>query len=192
MLKVIPRSFFARSTIEVALSLLGQILVRRYRGQRLSGKIVEVEAYFGENDPASRAYGGKRTKINAPMWGPPGTILVYMVHNNWLLNFVTEKEGMPAAVLIRALEPLEGLELMRVNRRVTELRALTSGPGKLTKALAIERSFNGKLVGVRTGLWLEYGPQENFYIASSKRIGVRQDLPQNLRFYIRGNPFVSR
>jgi len=186
------KTFFAQETSTVAKALLGKKLVRLYRGKRLSGKIVETEAYFGEDDPASRAHKGKKTKISEPMWGLPGTILVYMVHNNWLLNFVTEKKGKPAAVLIRALEPIEGIEIMRRNRGVTELRALTSGPGKLTKALAIDRSFNGKLIGKRTGLWIEHSQQENFNIVSSKRIGVRRDLPQNLRFYIQGNPFVSK
>lgn len=189
---MLKHAFFERSAEKVARGLLGKILIRKTKDGNLYGKIVETEAYFGENDPASRAFKGKRTKISETMWAHPGTILVYMVHNSWLLNFVTGKKGEPSAVLIRALEPLKGIELMRRNRDVQELRALTSGPGKLTKAFAIDRSFNGKLLGTRTGLWVKQGPKENFNIASSKRIGVRADLLQNLRFYIAGNPFVSR
>jgi len=197
-MRPLPRSFFARPADIVAQELLGKLLVRKLNHEKLIGKIVETEAYFGERDPASRAYGGKKTKLNAGMWGKPGTVFVYMVHNNWMFNIVTGRENDPQAVLIRALEPLEGIELMFKNRRlrnasIKDVRELTSGPGKLSQAFGIDRTLQGvDVTSLSSSVYITSGPKEKFEIARSHRIGVRADLPQKLRFYIKGNSFVSK
>ncbi len=191
-MKVLPRSFYERDTAEVARALLGKILVHRTSKETISGKIVEVEAYYGKGDPASRA-SRRKTKLNEIMWGRGGLAFVYMVHANWLFNVTTEPEGKPGAVLVRALEPLEGLELMRRRRGTKVERGLTSGPGKLTQAMGITRAHHGlDLTDPASELLITEGGLERFEIASSHRIGVSADLPQELRFYIRGNPYVSR
>lgn len=167
------------------------MLVSHSRGGSAGGKIVETEAYLGRGDPASRA-SRKRTRLNEIMWREGGLAFVYMVHGNWMFNVTTEPEGTPGAVLIRALEPIEGLELMRRRRGVQGERELTSGPGKLTRALGITKEHHGlDLTGSKklTIIGDEHG---RFEIATSHRIGVKVDLEQELRFYIRGNPFVSR
>jgi DNA-3-methyladenine glycosylase len=188
----LPQGFYERDTSEVAQALLGKILVHRGREGVTSGRIVEVEAYYGEGDPASRASRGK-TKMNEIMWGPGGRSFVYVVHGQCLFNVTTEREGVPGAVLIRALEPLEGIELMK-KRRGTELEeGLTSGPGKLTKAMGITRAHHGlDLTDPRGELVIVEGGPKDFTIGSSHRIGVSADLKRDLRFYIQGNPFVSR
>ena len=141
-MKRLERSFFARPTLQVARDLLGHRLVRLLDGQRLSGIIIETEAYIGEHDSACHAHRG-RTRRNAVMYGPPGHAYVYFTYGcHWLLNCVTDREGFPAAVLIRALLPLEGIELMQQRRRQPH-QLLTSGPGRLTQALAIDGTFNG-------------------------------------------------
>ena len=141
-LKLLPQSFYNREPDVVAQDLLGKLLIRKLDKETLIGRIVETEAYFGPEDPASRARRGKLPH-NSMMWGPPGTLFIYMVHNNWLLNVVTKEEGEPSAVLIRALEPLQGIETMKRLRGKEDIKNLTNGPGKLTKALAITKEFNG-------------------------------------------------
>ena len=142
---IVPRAFYARPTLEVAPDLIGRVLVHDTRGGTAAGVIVEVEAYIGESDPACHAAPGP-TKRNAPLYGPPGIAYVYLnygMHN--LVNAVTEPEGFPAAVLIRALEPIAGEDLMRrrrargTKRRPDEFTAaeLCRGPGNLTRALGI-------------------------------------------------------
>ncbi len=138
----LDRAFFARPTLEVARDLLGKRLVRIDRGRRLSGVIVETEAYVGEDDQASHARPG-RTRRNAVMYGPPGHAYVYFTYGmHWMLNFVTEPEGFPAAVLLRAILPGEGLQAMR-RRRGQPDSLLTDGPAKITQALGITGRFNG-------------------------------------------------
>ena len=139
----VPRRFYNRDTLIVAPELLGKLLVRRESSGLLVGKIVETEAYRGVDDPASHSYRGK-TPRNAVMFGAPGIAYVYFTYgNHYCLNAVTEDEGTPAAVLIRAVEPLEGVDLMMRNRGVEKLTEVGSGPGKLTKALQITREQNG-------------------------------------------------
>jgi DNA-3-methyladenine glycosylase len=192
MTKVLSRSFYERDTSEVARALLGKSLVRRGHEGLTSGKIVETEAYYGKGDPASRASRGK-TKMNEIMWGPASRAFVYMVHAQWLFNVTTEREGVPGAVLIRALEPLEGIELMQKRRGMEFERDLTSGPGKLTKAMAITKAHHGlDLTNPNGELMIIEGKPQNLSIVSSHRIGVSADLERKLRFYIEGNPFVSR
>ena len=188
----IPRAFYERDTATVAKELLGKMLVHRASEGLTSGKIVEVEAYYGKGDPASRA-SRKRTRLNEMMWWHGGLAFVYMVHANWLFNVTTEREGVPGAVLIRALEPVTGVKLMHRRRRVSNERGLTSGPGRLTQAMGITREHHGLgLTGARSELIIVKGKVERFEIASSHRIGVSRDLKRELRFYIRDNPFVSR
>jgi len=191
-MKVLSRDFYERGTSDVALTLLGKILVHRGHEGLTRGKIVEVEAYYGKGDPASRASRGK-TKMNEIMWGPAGRAFVYMVHAQWLFNVTTEREGVPGAVLIRALEPREGIKLMRERRRVMEERELTSGPGRLTRAMGITREHHGlDLTDPKSEIIITEGKFERSKIASSHRIGVSADLEEELRFYVDGNPFVSK
>ena len=191
-MRPIPRTFYERDTATVARELLGKVLVHRASEGLTNGKIVEVEAYYGKGDPASRA-SRKRTRLNEIMWWRGALAFVYMVHANWLFNVTTEREGVPGAVLIRALEPVTGVELMHRRRLVSNERELTSGPGKLTRAMGITREHHGlDLTDARSELVIVEGKVERFEVASSHRIGVSRDLKRELRFYIQGNPFVSR
>ena len=141
---VLSRSFYDRPTLDVAADLIGKVLVHTVRGRRTSGVIVEVEAYIGETDPACHAAPGP-TKRNAPLYGPPGRAYVYLNYGiHHLVNAVTEREGFPAAVLIRALEPLENVTAMRRRRgrkNISDMK-LCSGPGNLTVALGITPRHN--------------------------------------------------
>ena len=172
----LDRDFFARPTLDVARDLIGCRLVRILEGQRVSGLINETEAYIGETDKASHAAVGK-TQRNAVMYGPPGYAYVYLIYGmHHCLNIVTEREGFPAAVLIRSLIPQEGLAIMRCNRGNRPDSELTNGPGKLCQALAIDLSFNGTDLITSTALFLERGVAVNpEKIAVTPRIGVRGD-----------------
>lgn len=185
------RSFFSRYTPEVARELLGCLLVRRIGGRTLSGKIVEVEAYRGSDDPASHSYRGA-TKRSSIMFGEAGHVYVFFSYGfHWCLNFTTEAEGQPGAVLIRALEPVEGVEEMARYRGVSEFGRLTNGPGKLTKALSIDGAFNGEdLVKSRRLFVLEREGPVRF--KASSRIGVSKGREQKWRYFAEGNSFVSR
>jgi DNA-3-methyladenine glycosylase len=186
----LSRGYFSRDTLGVARDLLGQRLVRVLDGVRVSGRIVEVEAYVGEGDQASHARCG-RTARNAPMYGPPGHAYVYFIYGmHHCLNVVTEREGYPAAVLLRALEPLEGIEGMRVRRGGVADVQLTNGPARLCQALEIDRRFDGAdLCAPGALLFLEEDeavPDEA--VASGPRIGVRGDEAARAapwRFYVR-------
>ncbi len=190
-MKIIPKEFYDRDSAQVAKDLLGKLIIRKLGDHRLVGKIVETEAYYGLKDPSSRAF--TTPKMAAAMWGHPGQAFVYMVHNNWLFNVVTEKEGIPAAVLIRALEPVEGIELMK-NHRGRDGFGLTNGPGKLTHALRIEKQHSSiKVYDPNSEIIIaEPSKKEKFQIASSNRVGVRYDLKRKLRFYLQKNKWVSK
>jgi len=195
------REFFARDTLVVARELLGARLVRILDGQRLSGLIVECEAYVGQEDSACHASRG-RTPRNAVMYGPPGHAYVYFTYGmHWMLNVVTEREGFPAAILVRALQPLEGIEVMRSLRqargRPRKDGELTNGPAKLTQALAIDKAFDGADLVLGDTLWLEQvEPIAEGAVQSGPRIGIRyadeKDRGLPWRFWIRGHPYVSR
>ncbi len=197
----LPRDFYNRPTLEVARELIGKTLVHDTPAGRTSGLIVEVEAYIGESDPACHAAPG-RTKRNAPLYGPPGIAYVYLNYGmHYLVNAVTEPIDSPAAVLIRALEPFEGLELMRRRRaRGTGKRAasferngLCRGPGNLTKSLAIDLAQNGLDLTGRE-LFIEDAPAsmtEAFPIAWSTRIGINVGKEHVWRAFVPGNPCVS-
>jgi DNA-3-methyladenine glycosylase len=186
----LPRPFYTRPPDTVAQELIGKILVRTTDEAVMSGIIVETEAYFGDTDPASRAYNGKK-KYNAVMFETPGRLFIYMVHGWWLLNVVAHRRGEPGAVLIRALEPLEGLEVMSRNRPAKNKVQLTSGPGKLTRALDVTKELNGIDVTSPDVLSIVDHDNDAFDLGTSHRIGVTRDLPRELRFYLKGNRYVS-
>jgi len=192
----LKRDFYRRDTLTVARELLGQRLVRIVDGQRLSGLIVEVEAYIGEEDAACHAARG-RTPRNEVMYGPPGHAYVYFIYGmHHCLNVVTEEEGFPAAVLIRAIEPLAGLEIMRHHRPGKPDGELTNGPAKLCQALAIDKSFNGVDLCTSEALFIEEGQRvTEEEIATSPRIGIKADARARSvpwRFFLQGNAFISR
>lgn len=175
----VSKKFFKKNAKIVAKKLLGRILVRKVHNKFLRAKIVETEAYFGSEDPASRAR--QNGDLRKTMEMQEGTILVYGVHNNWMLNFVTNNEGKAEAVLIRALEPLN-------------FEANTKGPGLITRALCINKSLHKKNVCESNDIWLESrkNNENEIKIVGSFRIGVRKDLPEKLRFYIKNNKCVSK
>jgi DNA-3-methyladenine glycosylase len=189
----LPRGFFARPAPEVAPELLGSRLVRALpEGVRLSGTIVEAEAYE-PGDPASHAFRG-RTPRNAVMFGAPGHLYVYFTYgNHWMANIVTRGRGEGSAVLIRALRPLDGVDEMRVRRGRERLHDLCSGPGKLCQALAIDRNLDGSDLVRGREVWLERGVAvEPDSITTGSRVGVSVGLDRPWRFSIAGDPFVSR
>lgn len=172
----LDRVFYLRPTLEVARSLLGMRLVRIVDGQRISGRIVEAEAYVGEDDKASHASRGM-TSRNRSMYGPGGSAYVYLIYGlHYCLNVVTEREGFPAAVLIRALTPLEGTEFMVKQRPGHPLNRLADGPGKLCQALAIDRTLDGHDLTAGITLWIEPGPPvSDSLVVATPRINVRGD-----------------
>lgn len=194
----LPRDFYARPTLNVARDLIGKVLVHDTPAGVSSGVIVETEAYIGESDPACHAAPGP-TKRNAPLYGPPGIAYVYLNYGiHYLVNAVTEPDGWPAAVLIRALEPLEGEPLMRRRRargtrwRAAELEtaSLCRGPGNLTRALGISLVQNLRdLVG--SDLRIEDADQPARQIGTSPRIGINVGTDKPWRFYVAGSAAVS-
>jgi len=188
---ILPPSFYSRPTLKVAKDLLGQVLVHETPQGVTSGKIVEVEAYLPKNDPGCHAARGK-TPRNAPMFGPAGHAYVYFVYgNHFMFNVVTEKEGVPGAVLLRALEPVMGEERMarRRGRLFPGDRAVTNGPGKLVQALGIDRSHNNIPLW-RRPLYLKKAEREGS-IGVTTRIGLTEGSELPLRFYLKDNPYLS-
>ncbi len=173
----LKKEFFNRKADAVARDLLGKVLVKRINGKDVRAKIVETEAYFGEEDPASRASKGK-TKTFEVMWNEGGKILVYSLHKYIMFCIVTGEKNKPEAVLIRALEPIN-----------SDLRL--SGPGLLSNSLNLDKSYYGKDIFNLEDLWIE-DSDIDFEIIETKRIGVKENIPLNLRFYIKSNKFVSR
>jgi DNA-3-methyladenine glycosylase len=194
----------------VARALLGQRLVRIRRGRRLAGTIVEVEAYLGSRDPAAHTFGGRRTPRNESMYLPGGHAYVYFTYGaHFCLNVVCGAKGVGVAVLIRALEPTEGLEAMfRLRSKSADRRArpliatdLCSGPGKLTQALGIDRRLDGIDLRTCSDLFIERlhtTPLDSKLIGTSPRIGLNPQIhwptgwaDRRLRYFLRGNPHVS-
>ncbi|HVF46750.1 MAG TPA: DNA-3-methyladenine glycosylase [Pyrinomonadaceae bacterium] len=194
----LPADFYLRTnTIAVARSLIGKLLVIPDEvGRRVSGMIVETEAYLGPDDRAAHSYGGRRTARNEVMYGPGGHVYVFFVYGMYYqFNVVAGPADRPHAILIRSLEPVEGIEQMRLRRGPMKDRNLTSGPGKLSIAMGIDRSLNGaELNGDR--VWIEeYKRVRRAEIAAGKRIGIDyagSDAENAWRFWLSGNPFVSR
>lgn len=194
----LPREFYARPTLDVAQDLIGKILVHETPSGLSSGIIVETEAYVGESDPACHAAPGP-TKRNAPLYGPPGVAYVYLNYGiHYLVNAVTEPDGWPAAVLIRALEPFDGEGLMRrrrargTTRRAAELEAasLCRGPGNLTRALGISLLHNLRDLA-DSDLRIEDAGLPARVIETSPRIGITVGTERLWRFYAAGSPAVS-
>jgi len=198
---ILLREFFNRDPATVGRELLGKLLIRREGRKWLAGRIVEDEAYLGADDPAAHAYAGL-TLRNAVLFGPPGHAYVYFIYgNHYCLNVSCMPEGLGEGVLLRAMEPIFGLEAMAVARdfklasspRTAQLRLISSGPGRMSEALGITRvRDNGKdLTSRRSDLWFAddgYRPER---IAATPRIGIKKAVEQPLRFVIAGNPFVS-
>jgi len=201
-LQPVPRRFYDRDPKLVAPQLLGKILIRREGRKLLAGRIVEVEAYLGQKDPASHAFRGP-TDRNRVMFGPPGFAYVYFTYGmHYCVNVTCLEEGTAGAVLIRALEPLAGIEQMAMNRdlnleleahHVRALRALTSGPARLCEALAITRARDdGKdFTASESDLWIGSDRTRVSEIGVGSRVGITQAADWPLRFYVVGNPFVS-
>lgn len=189
---MLKRSFFGRSPLIVAPDLLGKILVHSKNGIRTSGRIVEVEAYLGNQDPASHAY-KRKTERNRVMFGPPGYAYVYFTYgSHFCMNVVTGNDGEASAVLIRALEPLEGVTAMKRRRKKTKEKDLTSGPGKLAQALGIDRKCYG-LDLLKKPLWISEERSGNTYkVKRSPRIGIKQAVDLPYRFYLPDSDYLSR
>ncbi len=192
MRNLVPKEFYLRNTADVARDLLGKLLVRVIQERRLSGVIVETEAYFGVEDPASRARRGG--DLARTLYGDVGLALVYGIHRQWLLNVVAHEEGKGGAVLIRAIEPVEGIDVMIKNRPVRNITELTNGPGKLTKALLIDKSFHKKPLYSRDyGLFIEYYTYDKeLIIERDFRVGVSNDLDEPYRFFIANSKYISK
>ena len=194
----LPKEFYlSTDTAKIARELLGKLLVvPNDRGRRISGMIVEVEAYLGPGDRAAHSYGGRRTARNEVMYGEAGHVYVFFVYGMYhQLNFVTGPAGHPHAILVRGVEPVEGVEIMRKRRGAMKDTNLTSGPGKLAIAFGITRELNGEdLTGER--VWLEeFRKIPKKEIAAGPRIGIDyagDDAALPLRIWIKDNPFVSR
>lgn len=182
------RSFYLRPTVQVARDLLGKIIVHG----DTSGRIVETEAYLGEGDLAAHAAVGP-TKRNRVIFGPPGHAYVYFIYGMYdCLNIVAEPEGVAGCVLIRALEPIDGVETMRERRPAAKrVEDLANGPGKLTRALAITLRHNGCDV-TKGPIRVVDGDAASFDVGVSKRIGITKSPDLPLRFFVKGNRFVSK
>jgi len=196
--KKLPREFYTRANVlEVSRDLLGKLLVvPDETGRRISGKIVEVEAYRGPEDRASHAFGGRRTKRTETMYGEGGVAYVYFVYGMYnQFNVVSNVKDIPHAILVRALEPVEGIDTMRSRRHPHVDRNLTSGPGKLCLAMGIDRQLDGRdLLGDR--VWIEeYEKVPASKIARGPRIGIdyaEKWIEKPWRFWVKGNDYVSR
>jgi DNA-3-methyladenine glycosylase len=190
---ILPASFYDRDPVTVAQELLGQLLVREFGGRVLAGRIVETEAYLAIDDPASHAYGG-RTVRNATMFGRPGRAYVYLSYGlHHCVNVVTEKEGVASAVLLRAVEPLVGMDIMQTRRGIEVPTRLARGPGNLCQAFAIDRQLDAWNLTLGQRLWCArktLSPQVD--IAVTPRVGISMGHELPLRFYVVASPFVSR
>ena len=191
--RVLPRSFYDRETEVVARELLGTVLECATEDGTASGIIVETEAYLGEHDLACHAAVG-RTARTEHLYGPPGISYVYFIYGMyWCFNAVTRAEGMPSAVLVRALEPLEGISLMRKRRPRAKADAdLTNGPGKLCQALAITGSMTGKPLQRKPLVIREGQPIADREVEITTRIGITKSAEWPLRFIVRDNKYVSK
>jgi DNA-3-methyladenine glycosylase len=197
-LRPLPRAFFARDPRRVARELLGKVLVRREEHGSLTARIVEVEAYLGERDPAAHASAGK-TLRNAVLFGPPGHAYIYFIYgNHYCLNVSCEPDGKAGSVLFRAVEPLTGIEAMARSRGI-ELRSskdwrnLTSGPGRLCEAFGITRTRDNAcdLTSDASSLWLGDDGCRIRGIVVTPRVGIVKAADKTLRYVLAGNRFVS-
>lgn len=187
----LPRLFYDRDPAVVARQLLGKALVRRIGNEWVGGVIVETEAYLAERDLASHSARGK-TASNAAMYGPPGTLYVYPIHAKYCMNAVTEKEGKGSAVLIRAIRPIWGVDVMKVNRGHDDLRRLTRGPAMMCQALSVNRDDDHKdLTRDREIMIAETNETSNVKFRATPRIGISRSQTLRLRFIVTDSEFVS-
>lgn len=189
----LPRSFYDRDTALVSRELLGHVLECRTAEGVASGRIVETEAYMGPDDPACHAVAG-HTQRTRWLFGPPGRAYVYFIYGMyWCFNAVTREEGHGSAVLVRAIEPIEGEGLMRQRRTAAKKRHdLTNGPGKLCLALGVDGSMDGKWLDEPPLRILAGEPVSDEDVLVTPRIGITRAAEWPLRFYVAGNPFVSK
>jgi DNA-3-methyladenine glycosylase len=188
----LPVSFFDRPADIVARELLGALVVSRAGDVRTSARIVETEAYLGYRDPASHGYLHRRNDRNAALFGPPGSWYVYLSYGvHWCANLVCEGEGTASAVLLRALEPVEGVESMRERRGRMDDRDLCSGPGKLCQALGITRDLDGRMMAKSDVVVRPPSVALPFDVLATPRIGITKAADWPLRFVVHGNPHVS-
>lgn len=200
----LKEDFFKRDTLIVAEDLLGKILVREKNGEKITCKIVETEAYIGEIDKACHAYKGKRTSRTEPLYGKPGIAYVYFIYGMYYcFNIITKKEGKPEGVLIRAVEPIDGIDYMSLNRykkvydslNTYQRKNLCNGPSKMAMACNITKEDTWIDLTKSNELFVQDNCSENFKIIKSKRVGI--DYAEEARdflwrFYIEGNKYVSR
>ncbi|MEE8193794.1 MAG: DNA-3-methyladenine glycosylase [Gemmatimonadales bacterium] len=185
--------FYARDTESVARALLGCILESRVGGRRTAGRVVEVEAYVGPHDPAAHGYLERRTRRNDALFGPPGTAYVYRSYGvHWCFNAVTERDGFPSAVLVRALEPLAGFAVMAERRGTDRERILCAGPGRLCQALGIGGEHDGRGLARGPVRVLRPRSRPRLEIAVGPRIGVSSAADWPLRFCVAGSRWLSR
>ena len=191
-MRKLTRSFYAREADVVAADLIGTVLVRTDGKVRRRARIVETEAYVGEHDLACHAAAG-RTARTEHLYGAPGISYVYFIYGMyWCFNAVTREEGLPSAVLVRALEPLDGIPLMRKRRRGRDDADLTNGPGKLCQALAITGSMTGKPLQRKPLVIREGQSVANREVEITTRIGITKSADWPLRFIVKGNKYVSK
>ncbi len=194
-MKPLPKEFYLADPLEALPHFLGKLLLVRDGEGWTGGRIVEVEAYLGEADPGSFAYKGRKGKRKEALYRPEGTTFVYMNYGMYfLLNIIMRPAGQPGAILIRAIEPIYGIEKMKKRRRREKLRELCSGPGKLCAALGIDMSFDNLPVYLPEGkiLLAEGQLKEDEKIAFSGRIGIKEGAELPYRAFIKGSPFLSR
>jgi DNA-3-methyladenine glycosylase len=189
-IRPLARSDLPVDTAALARHLIGKIVVRQLPEGTASGRIVETEAY-AVGDAAGHAYRGM-TARNRSLFGEPGHAYVYFIYGrSWMLNVSSEVRGVGAGVLIRAMEPLEGIPIMQRNRGTERLRDLARGPGRLAEALLVDRSLDGLDLCRKGPLWLGRREEEPAEIGQSVRIGISRETDRLLRFYLKGSPFVS-
>jgi len=189
----LPVAFFRRPTEVVAQDLLGMVVVSTAGNQLTTARIVETEAYLGYDDPASHGYLHRRNARNQALFGPPGSWYVYLSYGmHWCANLVCQRTGLASAVLLRALEPLDGLDVMRRRRGPVPDRELCSGPGKLCQALGIMRDLDGR--GMAESEVMVHRPRstEEDTIVVTSRIGITKAADWPLRFVVAGSPWLSR
>jgi DNA-3-methyladenine glycosylase len=190
--------FYQKDAVQTAKDLLGKIIVRKYDGKTIKVKIVETEAYCGAEDKASHAHNNKKTKRTAPMFKEGGHSYIYLIYGMYYcLNVVTAAENKPHAVLIRGVEPLEGLNYIKENRQIKSSKTedLTNGPGKLSQALKIDKSLDGCSLVKNNALYIIDGGTENFEVGSSPRVNIdyaEEYKDKKWRFFIKNNKYISK
>ena len=199
-MKLLDQTFYFQDGVELAKGLLGKVMVREEDGKAYYFKIVETEGYMGATDKGAHVYGDKKTERTKPLYDIGGTTYIYLIYGMYhCLNIAAGKQGIPYCTLIRAVEPLDeaSLEYARRNRSIKskKVQDLTNGPGKLCKALKIDKSLNELLVTEKGPLWIaENKEQESFAIVASKRVNIdyaEEYTDKMWRFYIKDNPYVS-